>query len=234
MLSEDDKISFDEMVQYKLSTRMELADRILDDLIPATRKLGGELARRSADVLSAWDRQANADSRGAVLFAFWAKQMHLNDKSFSKPWSQNFPRTTPDGFVRSQIRQLQHSKLLLAIVEKAYGKLDIAWGDVFRLHINNTDLPANGGDENLGIFRAVGFAPASGGHFRADHGDSFVAAIEFSQPVKAMGLIGYGNATQPGSPHTVDQLQLFANKQLRSVWRDRQEILAHLEERKVF
>ena len=233
MLSLDDKISFDEMVQYKLSTRMELADRILDDLIPASRKLGGELAGRSADVLSAWDRQANADSRGAVLFAFWAKQMHLNDQSFSKPWSQNFPRTTPDGLVdpKSAVATLE---AVAAIVEKAYGKLDIAWGDVFRLHINNTDLPANGGDGSLGIFRVVDFAPASGEVFQAVEGDSFVAAIEFSQPVKAMALIGYGNATQPGSPHTVDQLQLFANKQLRPVWRDRQDIKAHLEERKVF
>ncbi len=233
MLSEDEKISFDEMVQYKLSTRMELADRILDDLIPATRKLGGELARRSADVLSAWDRQANADSRGAVLFAFWAKQMHLNDKSFSKPWSQNFPRTTPDGLVdlKSAVATLE---AVAAKVEKAYGKLDIAWGDVFRLHINNTDLPANGGNGNLGIFRVVDFAPTSGDRFQAVEGDSFVAAIEFSQPVKAMALIGYGNATQPGSPHTEDQLQLFANKQLRPVWRERQDILAHLEERKVF
>jgi acyl-homoserine lactone acylase PvdQ len=71
MLDEDKKISFDEMVAYKHSTRMELADRILDDLIPAARKYGQDLGRRAANVLEAWDRQANADSRGAVLFAFW-------------------------------------------------------------------------------------------------------------------------------------------------------------------
>lgn len=159
--------------------------------------------------------------------------MHLNDKSFSKPWSQNFPRTTPDGLVdfKSAVTTLE---AVAAKVEKVYGKLDIAWGDVFRLHINNTDLPANGGDGSLGIFRVVDFAPASGDRFQAFEGDSFVAAVEFSQPVKAMALLGYGNATQPGSPHTVDQLQLFANKQLRPVWRARQDITAHLEERQVF
>ncbi|NMG22717.1 acylase [Brasilonema bromeliae] len=233
MLSSDDKISFDEMVEYKHSTRMELADRILDDLIPASRKQGGELARRAADVLEAWDRQANADSKGAVLFAFWAKQMNLDDKSFSKPWSEDSPRTTPDGLAdpKGAVATLE---AVAGKVEKAYGKLDIAWGDVFRVHVGNKDLPANGGDGSLGIFRVLNFAPGAEGRFQAVAGDSFVAAIEFSQPVKAMALIGYGNATQSGSPHTEDQLQMFANKQLRPVWRDRQDILAHLEERKAF
>jgi len=60
-----------------------------------------------------------------------------------------------------------------------------------------------------------------------------VAAIEFSAPLRAQALIGYGNASQPGSPHRTDQLELFARKQLRPVWRTRKEIEAHLEERLV-
>ncbi|MEW6499756.1 MAG: penicillin acylase family protein, partial [Cyanobacteriota bacterium] len=55
-----------------------------------------------------------------------------------------------------------------------------------------------------------------------------------SNPVKAMALIGYGNATQPRSPHISDQLPLAARKQLRPVWRSRQDIVAHLEQHKVF
>jgi acyl-homoserine-lactone acylase len=110
----------------------------------------------------------------------------------------------------------------------------VAWGDVFRVAIGNKDLPANGGIGELGIFRVLNFVPGSQSRFQAVAGDSFVAAIEFSQPVKAMALISYGNATQPGSPHLSDQLQLFTLKQLRPVWHQRSDILAHLEERKVF
>jgi acyl-homoserine-lactone acylase len=64
-------------------------------------------------------------------------------------------------------------------------------------------------------------------------GDSYVAVIEFANPVRAMVLNGYGNASQPGSPHRADQLDLFAHKQLRPVWRGRAEIEAHLETREV-
>jgi acyl-homoserine-lactone acylase len=232
MLFEDDKISFDEMVQYKHSTRMELADRILDDLIPAARKQGSSLTRLAADTLEAWDRQANADSKGAVLFAAWAEQMNW-DKGFSKPWNENSPLTTPDGLadLTSAVATLE---AVATNIEKAYGALNVAWGDVYRLAINNKDLPANGGVGSLGIFRVFNFAPGSQSRFKAVAGDSFVAAIEFSQPVKAMALISYGNATQPGSPHIGDQLEMLTRKQLRSVWHQRSDILAHLEERKEF
>ena len=231
MLTEDDKISLAEMIFDKQSTRMELADRLLDDLIPATRKYKSELANRCADVLSAWDRQANADSRGAVLFASWVEAIDFNS-TFSKSWSENSPRTTPDGLANPQ----SAVTTLLAVaakVEKTYGSLDVAWGDVFRLQSGDIDLPANGGDGGLGIFRVLDFAPLSDGRFKSVAGDSYVAAIEFSQPVKAMTLNSYGNATQPSSPYVGDQLKLLARKQLRQVWRSRQDILDHLAERKV-
>ena len=47
--------------------------------------------------------------------------------------------------------------------------------------------------------------------------------------VRAMALVSYGNASQPGSPHNGDQLKLAARKELRPVWRTRAEIEAHLE-----
>ncbi|MBW4646702.1 MAG: acylase [Goleter apudmare HA4340-LM2] len=232
MLAEDDKISFAEMITYKHSTRMELADRILDDLIPSVRKYGGELAQRAADVLSAWDRQANADSKGAVLFANWVEAIDI-DSVFRNPWSEKFPHTTPNGLANPQ-SALTTLETVAAQVEKAYGKLDVAWGEVFRLQSGDVDLPANGGDSGLGIFRVLDFAPIADGRFQSVGGDSYVAAVEFSQPVKAMALTSYGNATQPHSSHVGDQLHLLTRKQLRQVWRSRQDILSHLAEHKVF
>ncbi|AUB44069.1 pvdQ, acyl-homoserine-lactone acylase (plasmid) [Nostoc flagelliforme CCNUN1] len=232
MLAEDESISFEEMIAYKHSTQMELAERILDDLIPAAQQQGDELTRRATDVLARWDQKADANSRGAVLFSFWVDNVDL-DTVFSTPWDQKSPRTTPDGLAdpKSAVKALTDAAQK---VEKAYGTLDVAWGDVFRLRYGNLDLPANGGDGDKGIFRVVNFAPAGDGRFQAVAGDSYVAAVEFSQPVKAMALTSYGNATQPNSPHIVDQLQFFVRQKLRPVWRTRQEITTHLEERKIF
>ncbi|WP_333153558.1 acylase [Microcoleus sp. B9-D4] len=227
MLLEDEKISFAELMQYKHSTQVELADRLLDDLIPVARQ-GSAQARRAAEVLATWDRKVDADSRGAVLFVFWKQAMDA-DKLFAKPWSEDAPLTTPDGLANpaEAVRVLEATATK---VEVTYGALDVAWGEVFRLP-GEANLPANGADGALGVFRSVWFAPGKDNRFQAVAGDSFVAAIEFSNPVKAMALNSYGNASQPGSPHAGDQSQLFARKELRPVWRSRSEIEAHLSSR---
>ena len=121
------------------------------------------------------------------------------------------------------------SKEVLAL----YGTLDVPWGDVFRLRVGDLDLPGNGGPGSLGIFRVIGYAPDSNNRFRAVAGDSFVAAVEFSNPVRASALLSYGNASQPNSPHRTDQLELLSQKKLRPVWKKRFEIEAHLESREV-
>ena len=233
MLQADSKISLEEMIDYKHSTRMETADRLLDDLLPALRQEGSPLALKIADVLGKWDRQANANSRGAVLFAAWLEETDSNTL-FSQPWQENSPLTTPAGLANPQ----QAVAALLEVatkVEQDYNAIDVPWGEVFRLNNGNIDLPANGGPGSLGIFRVVNFKQMEDSqYFQASHGDSFVAAIEFSQPVKAMALTTYGNSTQPNSNHSDEQLKLFSQKQLRPVWHLRQDVEAHLVESKVF
>jgi acyl-homoserine-lactone acylase len=232
MLAEDEKISWSEMIEYKHSTLMELASRLLDDLIPLARKSNSAKVRQAAEVLNAWDRKADANSRGAVLFGTWATEMDF-DRAFATPWNENSPYTTPDGLA-DPVSAVAALEAAVTKVETNYQKLDVSWGEVFRLRYGKVDLPANGGSEKLGIFRVLEFTSDEKGKFRAINGDSYVAAIEFSNPVKAMALTSYGNSTQPGSSHIGDQLQLFASKKLRPVWRQRQEIEAHLVERKTF
>jgi len=76
--------------------------------------------------------------------------------------------------------------------------------------------------------------PFVSGKAEGVHGDSYFAVIEFSTPVKAEALLGYGNWSRVGSKHVEDQLPLMSNKQMRPVWRTRAEIEAHLESRKLF
>jgi acyl-homoserine-lactone acylase len=131
MLMADEKISFEEMIEYKHSTHMELADRLLDDLIAATQQQDNKLARRAADVLAVWDRKADADSRGAVLFAAWVQEMG-SPISFAIPWNEDLPMTTPDGLA-DPAAAVTALAAAATKVETAYGALDVPWGDVFRL-----------------------------------------------------------------------------------------------------
>ena len=226
------QIGFEEMIADKFSSRMELADRILDDLIAAARQSGSKLAGEAADVLAAWDRKTEADSRGAVLFAVWARSLPTTNQ-FAIPWQPNSPLTTPDGLA-DPTGAVKALTTAATTVKLLYGALDVPWGEVVRLGYGQVDLPAQGGPGFLGIFRAIDIVPTTGGRFQSVAGDSYIAAIEFSNPVRAKVLTTYGNATQPGSVHIGDQLPLYVRNKLRPVWRTRQEIEANLESRKVF
>ena len=115
-----------------------------------------------------------------------------------------------------------------ADIEKRFGRLDVTWGETHRLRRGAVDLPANGGPgDPLGLFHVVDYGPSQ----EAVFGDSFIAAVEFASPLKARVLVSYGNASQPGSRHQDDQLALLARKQLRTAWRTRADVLAHLERR---
>lgn len=232
MLRGDKPISLEETIADKFSSRLELADRLLDDLIPAARQLGNQLGLQAADVLETWDRQANADSRGAVLFSLWALSMEPSEL-FATPWNENAPLTTPDGIgnLNAAVAVLEG---VAAQIRSLYGALDVPWGEAVRLRYREKDLPASGSLGRFGSFQVLYLAPADNGRFQSFGGDTYIAAIEFSNPVRAKVLNVYGNATQPGSSHIGDQLSLYVRGELRPVWRTRKEVEAHLESRQVF
>jgi acyl-homoserine-lactone acylase len=233
LLMEKEKISFEQMIADKFSSRMELADRVLDDLIGAARQSGSELANQAADILQAWDRNADAESRGTALFAAWARTMPAQNR-YANPWNENSPLTTPNGLAdpEAAVKVLETAATTVKLL---YGAMDVPWGQVARLRYGKVDLPASGGPGMFGIFRVIDVIPASAdGRFQSFAGDTYIAAIEFANPIRAKVLNTYGNATQPNSPHVGDQLALYARNEMRPVWRTRKEIEEHLESRQVF
>jgi acyl-homoserine-lactone acylase len=110
----------------------------------------------------------------------------------------------------------------------------VLWGDVFRFRRGNVDLPGNGAPSALGAIRTVDPGPWLNGKAEGVRGDTYFAVIEFSTPVHAEALLTYGNWSKVGSPHVEDQVRLNSKKEMRPVWRDRKDIEANLESRKVF
>jgi acyl-homoserine-lactone acylase len=237
MLREDNQISFEEMIEYKHSTRLESAVHILDEVIAAARRFGTPRAQNAAEVLSRWDRNADANSRGAVLFQSFmedaARRSWPGNSMFAARWSPQRPFDTPDGLSDAE----QAAAVLDGAaqrVQETFGALDVRWGDVYRLRRDLVDLPANGAPGELGSFRAVDYE-RDGNRYVAAGGDSYVAAIEFGRRgPRAMTLLTYGNASQPGSRHRTDQLSLFEHKQLKPALLRRDDVMKHVEQRKRF
>lgn len=233
MMLEDDSISFDELVAYKHNTQVEMAERILDDLYAAIEEYGTDIAHQAAAVLQQWDRKADNESRGTVLFNNWAMKMNPdNQQNYAEPWDEEHPVSTPDGFA--------DPALMVELLEQAaqemldqYGALNVAWGEVNRIEYNGISLPANGAAGALGVFRvATAGAPVDGVQ-TIRSGDGWVGVIEFGDTPRAKVLLSYGNSTQKDSPHFGDQLKLFSDKRLRDAWRTAQQLEGHIEKTEV-
>ena len=233
LLDSDSSITWDEFLRYKNSTRMEMADRLLDDLIPAAKSAANG-AGDAAGILERWDRSADNDSRGAVLFTQWWSEYtrRMRGRSpYAVPWNEDAPRTTPDGLADAAVAVAALAAAADTVAAR-YGSADVAWGAVNRLRRDGVDLPGNGAEGTYGVFRVMGFSKRDpDGKNAATGGTSYVAAIEFGSPVRAVSLIGYGNASRIGSKHRTDQLGLFSRKEFKPVWRDRRDIEKHLEKR---
>jgi acyl-homoserine-lactone acylase len=234
MISEDPSITYEELLAYKHSTRMELADAVLPDLLAAADQSRDPLVREAAGVLKAWDRQAEVESRGGVLFELFADRgLGAGDglgDVFKVKFDPHRPLETATGLADPQAA-VAHLKSAAEECKRLYGSLEVAWGDVHRYARGALDIPANGAHGRFGVFRTMQFAQRKNNRLYATHGETIVCAIEFGQPQRAQCLLGYGNASQRGSKHIEDQLPLLQQKKLHPVWRERADIQANLEQR---
>jgi len=238
LLYESKNLTYDQFVANKHSTHSEMADRILPDVVAAARQYGTDLAKQAADVLEKWDRNVNADSRGAVLFLNWATRFMGgtalgSQAGFAVPYNLNEPLTTPRG-LKDPKKVAQQLDEAATQTMKESGSLDVEWGTVMRYQLDGADLPANGGFGNLGIFRVITFGPMHEGTRSQIHGETWVSMVEFGDPPKLKVLMSYGNSSQPGSPHITDQLPYLTRKELRTAWRTRKDIESNLESKVAF
>ncbi len=227
MLSRAEKIDFAKLVDYKHSTELELATRVKGALVEAAA--GTEAAR----VLSAWDNRADNDSRGAALFEAWARKafgpLLSNKTAFAVAEDPARPFETPAG-LKDPARAAKLLEEAAAEVKKQYGRIDPAYGEARRFRYRGADLPGNGADGGLGAFRVIRFGPNG-----PVHGDTFVACVEWKKSgPHAQVLVSYGNSSQPGTKHDVDQLPLLSGKKLRTAWRLRKEVEGNLESKDIF
>ena len=231
MLLDNDDIDFETLVELKLSTRALLADRLLPPLLSAAQSSDDPEIREAADLLANWDHQYDENNRAGLLFEAFVTEFagrlfpgRLKQDNFAKPWTLQDPLQTPMGLKDSEAA-LAMLKTAARKTKDTYGQVGPRFGDVSRFITGDANLPGHGGFGNLGVFRVMTWWPDEANGLRKPlHGETWVAMVEFSTPVKALGLMSYGNSRQPGTAHQTDQLPLLAKDAFRTLWLTRAEV----------
>jgi acyl-homoserine-lactone acylase len=229
LVHNDKKFTLEEVCDLKHSPLMLLAERVKGDLLDALRAepKSPEL-EQGIRTLENWDDTVAAGSRGGTLFAnWWERYAPKGIGKFAVAWSAADPITTPRGLADRQ-RAVKTFFAAMREVNTLYGRPDIAWGDVHRIRKGNVDLGVGGGDGKMGCFRVLEFRKDRDGKLAANRGDSWVFAVEFTQPPKAYTVVAYSQSDVAGTPHFSDQAPLFsAGKLKRAAFTDA-EIAAQL------
>lgn len=235
MMAEADELTLEDLVTLKLSANALMADRVLPDLLAAAADDPDPDMQAAVKALAEWDRTFSSSNRAGVLFEEWAKLFSgprmTGQAGFAVPWSADDPINTPSG-LKNPAAAVEQLRQAIASTREKYGQIDPVYGDVSRFILEDVDVPGAGGFGNLGAFHVITWSdPNAEGVRTPTHGETWVAMIEFSTPVKAYGLMSYGNSRQPGTRHYSDQLTLLSEGKYRELWLQRDQVEANLSER---
>ena len=234
MIAENEKITFDKLVELKLNTRSILADRTVPELVEAAKGDADPEVQAAVKLLSGWDRFYSADSRAALLFEEWAALFagprFTGVANYAVPFSADKTISTPSG-LKDSAAAVAMLRKAIASAKKKYGAVDRSFGDVSRFKLGDVDAPGDGQVGGLGPFRVITWGPLDkDGKRYPQHGETWVGMIEFSTPIKAYGLMSYGNSRQKGTAHYSDQLQMLADHKFRELWLQRGQVEANTAE----
>ena len=235
MMADNNGLTLERLRALKLSTRSLLADRTLPDLLAAAKADTSADVQAAVTLLSAWDHVYSADTRAGLLFEEWAKLFagpgFTGVTNYAVPFDGAKATTTPSG-VKDPAAALKMLHDAIATTKKKYGALDRVFGDVSRFKLGDVDLPGDSHVGGLGPFRVITWGPLdAAGKRYPQHGETWIGMIEFTTPVKAYGLMSYGNSRQRGTTHRSDQLELLSKHEFRELWLTRAQVDAHVSER---
>ncbi|KUN62811.1 penicillin amidase [Streptomyces canus] len=169
--------------------------------------------REACAVLAAWDRTANTDSRGALLFdRLWRK---LPTSSLWKvPFSAADPVGTPNTLNTDAPAFATALADTVTELRAAGVPLESRLGEHQFVVRNGKHIAVPGGTESLGVWNKVEpvWNPAGGGYTEVTTGSSYIQAVGWDGgrcPV-ARTLLTYSQSSNPNSPHFSDQTRLFS------------------------
>jgi acyl-homoserine-lactone acylase len=218
MLAQRRRLAPADVQELMFANRIYAAELVLPQLLPLCAASGDALLVPACNVLAAWDRRANLDSRGAVLFReFWNLAAAIPGK-WAVPLDVADPVNTPSGLAPSA------GPAMLAALRSAVQKLhalniplDGRLGDYQDDTRAGVRVPVHGAIGDIdGSYNSIHMATAldANGYHDIAWGSSYIQTVTFDDagPV-AQAMLIYGQSVDPKSPYYGDQVPLFSRKQ---------------------
>ncbi len=192
-----------------------------DDLVEVcTRAQGGD----ACEVLGAWDRTSNVDSRGNHIFEEFVKRLPKapvagTESYWSEPFDARDPVGTPANLNELDPQVIQAMRDAIAHLRSRNVAMNATWGSL--QVAGDTGAPpialGGGSGDDAGNANALASRnPVENGssYKPVTFGSSHIEAISFLDGggVDARTILTYGQSEDPTSPWSKDQTRLFSKK----------------------
>ena len=214
MLLSKDRLTFDDLLEFQGSTKSELAEIVLGELIAFAEQSKDQDLKSAAKVLSHWDKQLDPKSKGAILFIEWYLLVS-GDSLFTKEFLWSNLEGFPDGLTTSAKKKLARA---VRQTKEKYGSLDVTFDSVFKTQLKDKVLGGALGLNEVGCFSAGFYRPGPEHKKFLVGGTAFSSVIEFGSRLRAKGLLSYGNFTEDPPFEPRDQFEVLLKRQLRDVY----------------
>jgi acyl-homoserine-lactone acylase len=217
-LARSRQLQLSDLQQMAFANRVYAAELVLPQLLPACKMSRDRLLERACAALAAWDRRANLDSRGALLFReFWNAAATIPHK-WGVPLDTSDPVNTPNGLTPAAASAML--RVLNETVQKLQRlniPLDARLRDYQGHTSNKVRVPIHGAIGDIdGSYNSIHMSSPldAKGYHDVAWGTSYVQTVTFDEtgPV-AQALLLYGQSVDPRSPWYADQLGMYSKKQ---------------------
>lgn len=234
------KFSIDKFERIFFDGRWLMAEETVDDIVASCRadpivqlKDGRKVdLGKACSVLSRWDRRVKPDSVGVPLFGEFVMRLpqpmlvdfKIADDQWRIPFDPKDPVNTPRGLPMTEVQRQALGEAIVHLEENGIA-LDAKLGDIQYAVRNGKKLPMGG---FYTVYNHL-MAPLRKGEGYVDpvNGDSFLYLVTFDErgPV-ARAVSAYSESTDPASPHSADQTDLYSRRKLFDVPFNDEDIVA--------
>ncbi|MCE7053525.1 acylase [Algoriphagus sp. AGSA1] len=246
VLNEASQLTLDELIELAHDPYLPAFEKLIPMLLKAYEKRGvaDPQFKEPISVLEAWDYRTSKESVAMSLAHFYGMNFMRNHGSIN-----NFIAFNQEG--KSKIATPLPNELLATFSQTLdemnadFGTWNIPWSEINRFQrlTGEIDMPFDDSKE----YTPVGMASGTWGALAAFgakaypgtkrlygyRGNSFVAAVEFGEKVKAKSILAGGQSSDPDSPHFYDQVQDYVDGKFKDVAFYREDVEARAEERYV-
>lgn len=195
--------------------------------------------QEAMDILADWDYRASENSVAMTLAHYYGT---LYGRMGKRPYRMSdMEAMTYFGTESPNDERLAVFDKVLEKLESDFGTWKKPWGEVNRYQRLNGNIRQKFDDSKPSV--PVGFASGRWGALAAygvsytnktkkiygTRGNSFVAAVEFGDKVKAKTILAGGQSGDPNSPHFNDQTQMYIDAQFKDVLYYKEDVLKKAE-----